>query len=261
MPTRALYIPHGGGPLPLLGEPGHTQLVDYLQALGASLAPKRIILISAHWETPKVSVQAAPAPALLYDYSGFPSQAYDLHYPAEGSPAFAKRVADCLTEQGIDCRLDNDRGYDHGMFVPLMLMFPKAGIEVVQVSLLASLDAEQHLQLGKALSPMLSDDVLLIGSGFSFHNMQAGRSSNSSDLDVGNEAFEDWLLDTLSEEVDSLDAWQRLSQWQEAPSARYCHPREEHLLPLHVCYGAMQQPAAAIDSLRVMGTRVSCIRW
>jgi aromatic ring-opening dioxygenase catalytic subunit (LigB family) len=257
---KALYLPHGGGPLPLLGEPGHNELVTYLKELGRSLRPKAAIIVSAHWEADVASVQTAASPSMLFDYYGFPEESYTWQYPAAGNPALAGRLVEALKAKGIACSQDAERGFDHGLFIPLMLMWPEADIPVFQLSLLSSMDAEAHLQLGRALTDVLDEDTLLIGSGFSFHNLQAGLSHDSPAPDAANAEFEAWLASAVTS-PDDAERWQLLSQWESAPGARYCHPREEHLLPLHVCMGAMGRPASRVDSLRVMGAQVSCMQW
>lgn len=257
---KAVYLPHGGGPLPLLGDPGHAQLGAYLKNLGQTLQPASVVLVSAHWECPIATVQSAKAPPMLFDYHGFPDESYAWSYPAPGHAALTQRIKASLAAQGIDCRADADRGFDHGVFVPLMLMWPKANIPVIQLSLLDNMDAEAHLTLGRALASALDDETLLIGSGFSFHNIQAGLRHEQQTANADNVAFEAWLQAVL-QDTDDHRRWQALAHWEQAPGARYCPPREEHLLPLHVCAGAMGRAAETVDSLRVMGAHVSCISW
>ena len=134
MKFRSLYIPHGGGPMPLLGDPGHAELTAYLRQAEASVGrPDAIIVISAHWEAPTPTITAHRSPELYFDYYGFPSETYDYTYPAPGSPELADRLAVSLGDAGFDPALDDERGFDHGMFVPLMLMYPDATIPVVQL--------------------------------------------------------------------------------------------------------------------------------
>jgi hypothetical protein len=172
--ATALFIPHGGGPLPLLGDPGHAAITRFLQDWPASIdKPDAIIVISAHWEEPVVSITASESPALLFDYGGFPPETYEYQYPAPGNPALAARAHGLLQQAGIDSNLEYQRGYDHGMFVPLMLMYPEADIPCIQVSLSASLDAGEHLRIGRSLAGLKRENLLILGSGFSFHNMQA----------------------------------------------------------------------------------------
>jgi len=260
---RALFIPHGGGPLPLLGDPGHAKLTRFLQQIGRDLPrPEAIIVISAHWEQPLVSVTASAAPELIYDYGGFAPESYQIQYPAPGNPALAQTITDRLQAQSIACRLDTQRGFDHGLFVPLKLMYPQADIPCLQISLLHSLDAQQHLQLGHALQPLLEENILLLGSGLSFHNLRAFFTPLDEIQQRQNHAFEDWLIETCcTEKLSGTQREQRLIDWQKAPHARWCHPREEHLLPLHVCAGAAQERGQLVFSDTINGIRCSAFLW
>lgn len=261
--ATVLYIPHGGGPLPLLGEPGHAAMSRFLQAWPASIAkPDAIIVISAHWEAPVVSITASAAPELLFDYHGFPPESYQYRYPAPGHPELAQRMHDLLRQADIEARLDRQRGFDHGLFVPLMLMYPAADIPCIQLSLAASLDAAEHVRVGKALVQLRQENLLLLGSGFSFHNMQALMSKRDDSIEPRNQAFENWLAQTCSDPaIDEAEREQRLIEWQQAPHARYCHPREEHLLPLQVCYGVGQAAAKTVFQEPVAGFIASAYQW
>ena len=234
-----VYVPHGGGPLPLLGEENHRELIVFLQSIATQLPrPKAILVVSAHWEERAASVSAAAAPAMIYDYSGFPPASYSYQYPAPGKLALADKIVELLREQGIVAQLDAKRGFDHGTFVPLMLMYPHADIPVVQLSLLHSLDPAAHIALGKAIAPLREQEVLIVGSGMSFHNMRAFFSGEPESKSKS-KLFDNWLTETLTNPELSIHAQQtHLEQWQQAPEAHFSHPREEHLLPLHVCFGA-----------------------
>ena len=158
--------------------------------------------------------------------------------------------------------LDPERGFDHGMFVPLLLMYPDADIPCVQLSLLSSLDPEAHIRMGEALSGLSSDNILIIGSGFSFHNLRELMRASNVNRDTDNEAFESWLLETCSSnELAKSDRSQRLVNWETAPGARYSHPREEHLLPLHVCFGVSGQACTWHDQVTIMGKKSSTFFW
>jgi len=196
-------------------------------------AIKAVVVVSAHWEhkANTVGVYRVDGPnSLLFDYSGFPPHTYQLTYPAPGDPALADRILDLLDAHGLAGEAVSDRGLDHGVFVPLKLMLPEAELPVVQVSLLGSLDAEAHLELGEALAPLADEGVLIVGSGFVTH----GSSKKAQ-----TEAFEGWLTTTLSDECASADHRKAaLIDWESAPFARRAHIREEHLLPVHVVAGA-----------------------
>jgi aromatic ring-opening dioxygenase catalytic subunit (LigB family) len=167
---------------------------------------------------------------MIYDYGGFPEHTYSVTYPAPGDADLARRVIDLASGAGIDTAGDDTRGFDHGVFVPLFVAFPQADIPVVAVSLRAGLDPAEHLAFGRALAPLRGDDVLIIGSGLSPHDLRFRVTPEET------ESFHTWLDETLALGVADRDA--RLAAWQSAPAARACHPREEHLLPLMVAAGA-----------------------
>ncbi len=263
MTPRSLYIPHGGGPMPLLGDPGHAELIAYLKEVEPTIGrPKSIVVVSAHWEAPSPTVTASSDPGLLFDYYGFPPETYEFSYPAPGSIELVERLASVADEAGFDLRLDHERGFDHGMFVPLMLMYPDATIPVVQLSLISGLDPVLHIELGRVLRPLTDDGVLVLGSGLSFHNMGEFGLGGSELVDEENEAFDAWLERTCtSHELSEADRSASLAAWIDAPGARYNHPREEHLLPLHVCYGVGGGLATRSFDGRVLGKRVAGYQW
>ena len=261
--SSILFLPHGGGPLPLLGDKGHLEMISFLQKIPASIpTPSAIAMISAHWETEEVTITSGNNPELIYDYSGFPSEAYEVTYPAAGNPSLAKKIQNLLQDNGINAHLNDQRGFDHGMFVPLKLMYPDAQIPCIQISLVKGLDAATHIKIGKALSSLNQENLLFVGSGLSFHNMQEFMKPSANSVDEQNEAFESWLIDTCTNpQLAETEREQRLRSWSEAPSARYCHPREEHLIPLHVCYGMAQSEAKLVFDGKVMNKKVSAYLW
>lgn len=261
--ARALFLSHGGGPMPLLGDAGHHEMVVCLQNIAANfIIPDCIILVSAHWEEAITTITGAAKPALIYDYVGFPEEAYQLAYPCSGEPNLAHRLNGLFKQAGMVSKLDEQRGFDHGMFVPLSIMYPAADIPCVQVSLMNNLDAAEHIKLGQALASLQNENILLIGSGFSFHNMNAFFSANTPESQAMNEGFEQWLMQTCSStDLNEAERSERLSHWQQAPFARFCHPREEHLLPLHVCYGFAQQACSEVFQLTILNKKASMIVW
>jgi 4,5-DOPA dioxygenase extradiol len=260
--AQAVYFSHGGGPLPILGDPSHQAMVDFMTRLPAQLArPASIVVVSAHWEERAATLLGAPHPPMFYDYYGFPQKAYSITYPAPGHPALAERIAGLLEKNGIPAGIDARRGFDHGLFIPLKLMYPGADIPSIQLSLLRGLDAASHIALGKALRELLGENILVIGSGFSFHNLNAFFGQDAGAPDAANEAFQDWLIETCVEPLSQSEREQRLIDWEKAPSARYCHPREEHLLPLHVCAGMMGRPATLAFDDQILGKRSVAFLW
>jgi aromatic ring-opening dioxygenase catalytic subunit (LigB family) len=198
---------------------------------------------------------------LFYDYYGFPKAAYEIQYPAPGCPVLAKRMADQLIRQGICAQIDLQRGYDHGHFIPLRMMYPQADIPTTQLSLLRGLDPGAHIALGRGLRSLLSENILVIGSGFSFHNMSLFMSSGAGGSDPANDAFQDWLVETVTSPGSEEEREQRLVNWELAPSARHCHPREEHLLPLHVCQGMAGAAGEVIFDDQILGFRSLGFLW
>lgn len=253
---QVFYIPHGGGPMPLLGDPNYARLAEALRALHPQVAgSKAIIVVTAHWEADQPHLSAAAKPGMLYDYYGFPDAAYQISYPAPGAPELAQEAASALAAAGFEPELDAERGYDHGTFVPMALIQPEADIPLLQMSLLSSLDPAAHIAMGRALAPLLADGITVIGSGFSFHNLPALTGRLGGNLRQGQkmaEDFHDWLDEAVC--GPSEERSRRLNAWVEAPGARFCHPREEHLLPLHVCFGAAE--AAGLPPVRFFGEPV-----
>lgn len=249
--------------MPLLDESSYQNLNRFLRGFGAgSDIPEAIVVISAHWEEPVVAITASAHPPMIYDYSGFPPSAYELEYPAPGHPQLAGRIHHLLGSAGIESRLDLERGFDHGMYIPLMLMYPQATIPCIQISLSTSLDAAYHVRLGQALAGLKQEKILFAGSGFSFHNMAALRRKTGGSVDQKNQMFEQWLAQTCSDPgLDLSEREQRLIDWDKAPHARYCHPREEHLLPLQVCFGIGGGPAKTVFQQAVLGFITSAYQW
>ena len=238
MPT--VFLPHGAGPCFFMDWPPAgtwDSMANWLRGLIDELgvSPKAIVVVSAHWEAPVFTVNAQSDPDLLYDYSGFPEHTYRLTWPAPGSPELAARIRELLSAAEIANAEDNQRGLDHGVFIPMKLVFPGAEVPVLQLSLRRGLDPTEHLALGRALAPLRDEGVLIIGSGMSFHNMQRFRRDNSG-VDADSERFDAWLGESIS--LPRQQREQRLIDWALAPGGRDSHPREEHLLPLHVIAGA-----------------------
>lgn len=260
---KSLFISHGGGPLPLLGDPGHREMCECLQAIAGSIPrPDAIVVASAHWEAQLPTITAAARPSLIYDYYGFPPESYEIKYPCPGAPALAEEIYHLLDESGIEAKLDKERGFDHGLFIPLKIMYPQADIPCVQISLVNSLSPLRHIEIGHALKDLYRKNVLVLGSGFSFHNLKAFFAPDTAESVQLNVGFEDWLGEVCSgEDIPEARRLDSLCRWAEAPGARYCHPREEHLLPLHVCYGVSESACIKRFDLRVMDKQSSMFLW
>lgn len=262
MPT--VYIPHGGGPCFFMEwqpRDAWDTMAAYLRGIVERLPrrPRAIVMVSAHWLESGLAVTGGARPGLIYDYYGFPPHTYTLQYPAPGEPALARQVAALAGAAGFAPRIDEARGFDHGMFIPLLLMVPQADIPVVQLSLDSSLDAGRHVALGRALQPLRDEDVLIVGSGMSFHNM---RGYGDPRFGPVSDTFDAWLSATVAATPAERDAG--LTAWEQAPMARACHPprAEEHLLPLMVVAGAAGQDRGQREfSDHVMETRISAYRF
>ena len=238
LPT--FYLPHGGGPCFFMDNtrgPADmwAPMAAFLRGLIATLPekPRAVVVVSGHWEEAAFTVNCAAHPPLLFDYYGFPEHTYRLQYPAPGSPELARRVRGLLEGAGMATGEDAQRGLDHGVFIPFMLILPDADVPVVEVSLRSDLDAGEHLRAGQALAPLRDEGVLIVGTGMSFHNMRAfgpGAAAPSKQFDT-------WLSAAVTA-PSALARNDALTAWERAPAARASHPREEHLLPLMVAAGA-----------------------
>ena len=268
MPT--LYLPRGGGPWPWMemdfAQLGYDRLEKYLRGLDASLPqrPKAMLVVSAHWEAPVPTVMSAAHPPMLYDYGGFPPHTYELSWPAPGAPELAGRVLELLRAKKIEGASDAARGFDHGTFVITGLTHPKADVPTLQLSLQRGLDPRTHLAIGRALEPLRREGVLILGSGMSYHNMRSFQrvmsGAPAGPMTEDSKLFHDWLEDSLRLEADRRDT--RLAEWAQAPKARECHPREEHLLPLMVVTGAAADaPAKVSFREKVLGFEVCAARF
>lgn len=259
-----VFIPHGAGPCFFMAwNPPHAwvSMEHFLRGLADTLPqpPKAILVVSAHWLAPVFSVTAQANPSLIFDYYGFPASTYALQYPACGEPSLAERVVTLLQAAGLSAQKDEQRGFDHGVFIPLLLMFPEAHIPVVQLSLRHDLDPAAHLQAGRALAALREEGVLIVGSGMSFHNMRGYGDARFTPISA---QFDTWLTETV--EASAADCWHGLSAWEQAPAARLCHPprAEEHLLPLMVAAGAAgDDTGKKIFSDNVLETTLSAFRF
>ena len=204
-------------------------------------------VVTAHWITNPISVSSGALHPLLFDYGGFPRESYTYKYEAPGSPQLSQDIIRILAAAGLPCKADDTRGWDHGVFVPLMLMFPAASIPVVALSLHPSLDPALHIRIGEALAPLRDQGVLIIGSGASFHNFDYFFARDSKTHAQGIEHSRVWdryLEDSLtSDKLSTGERHSRLIDWARGPSAYSCHKpgTEEHLIPLHVILGAAKE--------------------
>ena len=209
---------------------------EFLAGFGAAVGrPDAVLVLSAHWDTSAPAVSMAERPETIHDFFGFPQALYRLRYPAPGAPALAQRVAALLHEAGFEVARDPVRGLDHGAWVPMMLMYPQADIPVTQLSIQADLGPAHHHRLGRALAALREENVLILASGSTTHNLSFFRRYALSDPapDWVND-FREWIAAAVAEGRDSdLLDYRRL-----APHALENHPTDEHFLPLFAALGA-----------------------
>jgi len=259
---QIIYFSHGGGPLPILGDSSHEKMIEFMKNLPKQIKkPDMIIVISAHWEEDIATIQSGSEPDLKYDYYGFPDAAYKIKYPCQGNSVLASKIARLFRKNNIECRLDENRPYDHGSYIPLKLMYPKADIPVLQISLNHNLDSLTHLNMGKALRPLLEENILIIGSGFSFHNMREFDFKGKIIENPLNNVFQDKLIEMCCSEKNEEKKWEYFVNWENISGARYCHPREEHLLPLFVCAGLSKGVGTKVFDDYILGKRATAFFW
>ncbi|MEA9587330.1 class III extradiol ring-cleavage dioxygenase [Xanthomonas sp. WHRI 10064A] len=228
----SLYISHGS-PMTAL-QPGQVGL--RLEELRHLLPrPRAIVVATAHWLGRRPLVSAAARPATIHDFGGFPAPLYELEYPAPGEPALAQQITRRLEQAGLHPQLDSQRGFDHGVWVPLRLLYPAADIPVVSVSIQPELGPAHQFAVGRALAPLRDDGVLVIGSGSITHNLHDFRHGYSVEREAPYvRPFIEWTERKLLEnDIPALLDYRR-----QAPYAERAHPSDEHLLPLYVAMGA-----------------------
>ncbi len=233
MTLPALFVSHGAPTLAISDTPARRFLADY----GAALPkPAAIVVVTAHWETDLPTVGGAAAPDTIHDFGGFGEALQRFRYPAPGAPELAARVAESLRAAGMVAAVDPARGLDHGVWVPLSLLFPAADVPVVPVSVQPRLAPAFAERLGRALRPLRDAGVLVLASGSLTHNLRAldWAAGDADAADPRAAAFADWVEAAVArDDRTALLAYRAL-----APFARFHHPTEEHLLPLFAALGA-----------------------
>lgn len=264
MKQPSLFIPHGGGPCFFMNpagppDPMWQPMEAYLRGIVADLPerPRAILLVSGHWEEPRFTVHAGVRPGLLFDYYGFPPHTYDLRWDAPGAPDVARRAAALLQGAGFAVREERERGWDHGVFIPMKVAVPDADIPLAQLSLRADLDPADHIRAGQALAALRDEGVLIVGSGMSFHNLGVRGAAATDPSAEWDEALRAAVTDP-----DPDARRRRVADWQALPHAQFAHPREEHLLPLMIALGAGgDDPATCTHRSEVLGWAVSGYRF
>lgn len=254
------FIPHGGGPCFFMPDPKGTWagMATFLRSLPASLPepPTAILVVSAHWETEGFRIATGSGRPLIYDYYGFPPETYMIRYDPPAVPALAEVAVTLLRSGGLPVELDPERGFDHGVFVPMKIAFPEAAIPVLEMSVEYGLDPKRHLVAGRALAPLRDAGVLIIGSGMSFHDLKAFGDRRFTRL---SQAFDSWLASTLM--LPGPARAKQLVHWEEAPGSQAAHPTSEHLIPLMVAAGASDGPGEKVYGEVVLETAISGFRF
>ena len=228
----SLYISHGSPMLAL--EPGASG--PALARLAAELPkPKAIVIVSAHWESNELLVSGHPRPDTWHDFGGFPKALFEVEYPAPGDPQLAAEVVELLKASNLPARIDSNRPFDHGVWVPLSLMYPQADIPIVQVSLPTRGGPALQAHVGQALSSLRQHGVLLIGSGSITHNLrELDWHAGPESVEPWAQVFRDWMVEKLAANDEAA-----LNDYrQRAPNAVRNHPSDEHLLPLYFARAA-----------------------
>lgn len=230
MTLPAIFLAHGAPDLPLSQTPAR----GFTETIGARFPGLRAVLvISAHWEARKPTLGTAASPETIYDFGGFDDRLYSMKYPAHTSAEVIAEVAALHEAAGLSPAQDPQRGYDHGVWIPMMLAFPKADVPVIQLSLRRGATPAENFAMGQALAPLRDKGVLIVGSGATVHNLRALAREGSAAPDWAR-AFDEWIVTGVeSGDVD------RLLRFPTEPSqARQAHPTPEHLMPLYVALGA-----------------------
>ena len=229
----SIFVCHGG-PTLAIDKNEHS---NFLKELGTGIKPKAIVIFTAHWENETTTISSVNGSYdMIYDFSGFPRELYSMKYPAKDSPQLASRLQGMLEKQGIKANLDTQRGLDHGSWVILHLMYPEANIPVVQVSVNPFLSMDKQYEIGKAIRGLGEEDILVIGSGSTVHNLRA-LNWGAMEVEKWASDFDDWLIDKVEKKH-----LQHLFEYSElAPNAKKAVPREEHIVPLFIAMGSGQE--------------------
>jgi aromatic ring-opening dioxygenase catalytic subunit (LigB family) len=246
---------HLAGPLPLLRDPDHIEIIQSLKSRvpqilkldNQLLRPRAIVLITAHWSTDSPTISTVEKPDLIYDYYGYPPEAYNITYSGRGDLQIANEIVHALEKEGIvNASLDSSRGWDHGVYVPMIFVNPQADLPIVQMSVLSNEDAKQHLRIGRALRALRNKNVAVVGSGFaSFHNLNMikplrdASSNRRSEIREMSSQWSDSLWKSLSIS-ETEQRWEALMKWRHLPFADTMHPplRGDHMMPLLITAGA-----------------------
>jgi Uncharacterized conserved protein len=226
----SIFVCHGGPTLVV----EKNEYTDFLKDLGKKLTPKAVVIFTAHWESEITTISSMDDTYdMIYDFSGFPKELYSIEYPAKGSAEIASKLEAMLGNNGIKSRLNENRGLDHGAWDVLYLMYPNANIPVVQVSVNPFLSMEKQYEIGRAIRDLGKEDILVIGSGSTVHNL-ATVNWNADRAEEWAVEFDNWLI----EKVENNDMEALFNYRQLAPHAKLAVPREEHIVPMFIAMGS-----------------------
>ncbi|TWP34299.1 dioxygenase family protein [Leekyejoonella antrihumi] len=237
-----LYLSHGAPPLA-----DDATWTRQLRDWGCDLPrPRRILIVSAHWEEAPVALSSTTGAPLTYDFWGFPDHYYSVRYDAPSAPSLAHDVERLVGTPGMPVQREESRGLDHGAYVPLKQMYPGADIPVLQMSM-PTLDPRTLFELGRRIAPLRDDGTLIIGSGFTTHNLSWFNPAGGADdtPPTASSEFDQWAAETMAAgDVDGL-----MDFLHKAPAARQAHPRTEHWAPLYVSLGASADDSTTATSV------------
>jgi len=227
----AVFVSHGS-PMTALERGPYAQA---LNAFGKSVSPSAILVISAHWQERDIRIASGPRPELIYDFGGFPRELYEMKYPAPGSPDLSAETAAVLQHAGFDAQLDDRRGWDHGVWVPLYLMFPEAKVPVVEISLPTRSTPQELYRVGEALREFRKKGALIVGSGGIVHNL---RLMNFAQQDASPESWASEFQDWVQDKIERRDLTALFNYRAIAPHVARAVPTEEHFVPIFPVLGA-----------------------
>ena len=226
----SLFLSHGAPNLALYESPTR----DFLRALGEKLPrPEAILIMSAHFDAQDPTFDTGAHPGMIHDFGGFEPELYRMVYPAPGAPALAEKAAGLAQNAGLNPVLSNGRGYDHGTWVPLLLLYPQADIPVATLSVQSRRDGAHHVALGRALAPLRDEGVLIVGSGGATHNLRAFFGPGRDETPPWVKTFNEWIF----ERAEAGDG-EAIARWEQGPMALRNHPTPEHFQPFPFAYGA-----------------------
>lgn len=233
----SLFLAHGSPMLAI----EDSEYTHFLADLAQRIKPKAIVIFTAHWETEILTISSKDDEyETIYDFYGFPDELYAVRYPAKGSVKIASMVQERLEKHGIRTKTDTTRGLDHGSWTLLSRMYPKADIPVVQISVNPYVSAEQQFRIGQALRGLGEEDILVIGSGVTVHNLRIIKWGQTTPEPWAVE-FDSWLIEKLGQgDLESLFDYE-----QQAPHAALAVPRPEHFVPFYIAMGSGDDPTKA----------------